>query len=471
MCSIAGAYSKKNQDVSSLVIDMLFNLKHRGHDAFGIKTLNEESKSKNLNELKVKKSTVCIAHSLLSITGYCVQPITRKNVSIAYNGQIYNYKKLNPLKEEPESDSVVVADFFNKELEKKSFSSVVKSFMKKAKGEYVVSAIHKKKVYVFRDFIGLKPLWFGENDSFFAFASEPSVLMKFNVYPNPLLPGHLIEISEKGLKVKKIFDVMDFRKQVPKKHSLKKMKLALEKTIELQTRGIKKAGVLFSGGVDSSLIAKMVSEKVKDTKLFVCGLKGSQDVETAKKAAKEMNLPLESIIIDEEKIKKLILRVIKILSFYDDMQIGISVPELACSDEIAKQGYKVVFSGQGSDEVFCGYANYLKVLKEKGYSSVENEKWFSISRMWSRNFYRDEIIFARNSLELRVPLVASEFLKEAMVIPSKKNILSENDLIRKHPIRELALSYGVPKEFALKPKKALQYGSGSQKIVTKLLLK
>ena len=232
MCSIIGLYSKQNSDVSELALKMLGSLQHRGNEAFGFKTLKTGEKSKELKKLKIPKTNVLLGHSLLSITGYSEQPITNGNVSISHNGQIFNYKDFSDSK----NDSSVIAQFFSKELQKNSFTSAVKKFMKKSDGEYAIGVLYNKKLFAFRDFLGLKPLWFGENDNIFAFASEPNALMKIDIqFPQPLKPGHYLEINEKGIFTKKIFDVNDFKKTIPKNSSVKKLKLEFDKTIELET--------------------------------------------------------------------------------------------------------------------------------------------------------------------------------------------------------------------------------------------
>jgi len=468
MCSIIGVYSKQGKDISSQAFNLISSLRHRGPEAFGAKTPKDEIKSNSIKTIKVPKSNVVLAHCLLSTTGYAVQPITKKNVSVSHNGQIYNYKEISSTKN-LKSDSESIAHFFSQELQKNSFESSLKKFMKKAVGEYSVGLLYGLKLYAFRDPIGLKPLWFGENESIIAFASEPSALMKIDIqFPQPLLPGHVLEITKNGFKTKPVFTINDFKKTIPKNHSVQKLFEEFKNTIALQTSGLKKAAVLFSGGIDSSLIAKAVAEKVPDTKLFVCGVKESHDLKQARQVAKELGLKLESIVLSQKDVESLAFRSMKALSFFDEMQVGIAVPELACADRIVKKGYKVVFSGQGSDEVFCGYSNYARILKEKNYTAVENEAWFSLSRMWSRNFYRDDVIMASKSLELRVPLVSMGFLREAMAIPANKKIHSSEDNIRKHPIRELAKHYRLPVSVLSKPKKAMQYGAGTQKIVSKL---
>ncbi|MCR4369389.1 MAG: asparagine synthase C-terminal domain-containing protein, partial [archaeon] len=240
------------------------------------------------------------------------------------------------------------------------------------------------------------------------------------------------------------------------------------RTMDLQTAGLKKAAILFSGGVDSSLIAKAVLDRVPKTTAFVAGVEGSHDLGVAKKSASQLGIDLISLEMSEKDVQKSALECVGILTFFDSMQIGIAVPALACCQKISNAGHKVVFSGQGSDEIFCGYSSYVNALSSGGYPAVEEELWNAVSRMWSRNFFRDDAIASSCSLELRVPFMAKDFLAAAMSIPAQKKILSASDDLRKHPIRALAISHGVPKEIAMQKKKAMQYGSGSQKIVNRL---
>lgn len=470
MCSVIGVYSKNGGDVSQETLRLMQALEHRGPEAFGVRGSRAEKKAGALKDLApLPQSPLMLGHCLLSTTGYSVQPITVGAVSVAHNGQIYNFDELNLHGAKLASDSQVIAEFFSAGLEKSGLAVVLKKFMRAAIGEYAVGMVYKGRLYAFRDPFGLKPLWFGENEFICAFASEPSALMKIGIeFPRPIQPGYLLEASSKGISEQKVFSVADFRKTVPKSFSRKRLREEFERAIKFQTNGLKKAAVLFSGGVDSSLVAGAVSGRIKDTRLFVAGIEGSHDIVNAKAAAQSLGLQLEKIMLDENSVHDLALRCVKILSFFDEMQVGLAVPLLACADRIREMGFKVVFSGQGSDEVFAGYSEYQKVLREKGFRGVEHEIWASLSRMWSRNFYRDDIITASNSLELRLPFLSRNFLCEAMAFPARKKIRSDSDSLRKHPVRELALSLGVPSEICSKPKKALQYGSGSQKLVSKI---
>ena len=473
MCSVIGLYSKRGADVSGEAHTLISSLSHRGPRAFGVKTPQAEKKSETLGGLlPLPKSPVVLGHCLLSTTGFGIQPLSSGAVSVAHNGQIYNYRELDPNpREKPVSDSEVIARFLRKALDGGGdFDGAARRFFSEAEGEFAVGALHGGKLYAFRDLLGIKPLWFGENDSLRAFASEPRALMKIGIpSPEPLLPGHLLEISGKGLSVGQVYSLADFRETVPEKHSPASLKTAFESVMDSRCAGLKKAAVLFSGGVDSSLIAKAVSERVPETVLFVAGVEGSHDLEAAESSAESLGLALEKITLSKEAVRSLASRSMEILSVFDGMQVGLSVPELACAGRIKEKGFTVVFSGQGSDELFCGYSSYVNSLKERGFPGVEEEIWAALERMHSRNFYRDDIILASQSLELRVPFMSLPFVKAAMSIPAAEKIKSAEDSLRKHPIRELARSCGIQDSIASRPKKAMQYGSGVQKIVSKIV--
>jgi asparagine synthase (glutamine-hydrolysing) len=72
-------------------------------------------------------------------------------------------------------------------------------------------------------------------------------------------------------------------------------------------------------------------------------------------------------------------------------------------------------------------------------------------------------VAAQFDVRVRKPFLSSRFIEFAKTIPMDKKITGPDDMIRKHILRQAALSIGVPEESAMKPKKALQYGSSIHK--------
>ena len=125
---------------------------------------------------------------------------------------------------------------------------------------------------------------------------------------------------------------------------LKQLEKSFNSAICTSTNGVKKAAVLFSGGVDSSLIAKAVSEKVSETKLYVVGLEKSKDIEFAELAAKKLNLNLKKIIVKEKDVPNFVEKTSKAIDSIDLLQLQIGVPEFIALEAIQKDCFKIVFS-------------------------------------------------------------------------------------------------------------------------------
>ncbi|MCR4369395.1 MAG: hypothetical protein NUV67_05825, partial [archaeon] len=213
MCLVAGCVSKKGKSVAPQIRAMLLASSHRGPEAFGVKTPHAEAKSKTLDSLAIPDSPIMLAHSLLSVTGNCIQPITVGNASVSHNGQIYNYNEFEGAGSF-ESDSAAIASFFAN-AEPKDFPALLKKFAKKANGEYSAGLLFGESLFAFRDFLGLKPLWVGENSEVVAFASEPRALIRAGMeFPVPIKPGEFVELSARGFSSETFFSLEDFRASI-----------------------------------------------------------------------------------------------------------------------------------------------------------------------------------------------------------------------------------------------------------------
>ena len=227
-----------------------------------------------------------------------------------------------------------------------------------------------------------------------------------------------------------------------------------------------KIGVAFSGGVDSSLLAKLCNDLGYDTTLLTVGLEGSHDIKFSKEIAKQLGYKhrIEKISITTfSKIVNHIRETIRNdnLSWLENCIAFYYVSKLAKTHTI-----ETVLTANGIDELFCGYNAYRDAIK-KGEdevlrlmkSKLENE----INMMKAVNKISSEL-----GVQIIQPFLSTDFVNFSMQIPVRDKIHGPDDLIRKHVIRKLAIGIGVPKEAALKRKKALQYGSLIHKTLIKL---
>ena len=250
----------------------------------------------------------------------------------------------------------------------------------------------------------------------------------------------------------------------------------LYSAVEKRVNMISDVGLIFSGGVDSTILAvllKQIAEKRNNNansiplnvKLYSVGVENSQDVKFSKEIAEELNLPLKTVIIDD------------LTAIEDDnvMKLGVGMTIYLAAKAMKEDNVKVALSGQGADELFGGYNRYLKHFEENSlfdaYFALDEEIYHDIANMYHVNLERDDAVSMANGVELRVPFLDNDIVNLAIDIPGKYKIKDNEDILRKHILRDVAKSIGVPDYIADRPKKAAQYGSGINKILKKRVLK
>lgn len=227
----------------------------------------------------------------------------------------------------------------------------------------------------------------------------------------------------------------------------------------------KKIGVAFSGGVDSTLLAKLVKDLEYDIHLLTIGFHDSHDINFAKEVNQILNFPHSISEIEPENFKETsdkIHHTIKSdnLSWNENSIAFYYVAELA-----QKNGLKTVVTANGIDELFCGYNSYREAI-EAGEDEV-------LKMMNDKLKNEEEMMVAINAVTAEFgvtmiqPFLSPNFIDYAKKIPVSEKIHGSDDMKRKHPIRELAMDYGVPEVAAQKQKKALQYGSQIHKSLLK----
>ncbi|MBU0929785.1 MAG: asparagine synthase C-terminal domain-containing protein [Nanoarchaeota archaeon] len=223
----------------------------------------------------------------------------------------------------------------------------------------------------------------------------------------------------------------------------------------------KKFGILFSGGVDSSTIALISKKFTNNFTCYTVGFSNSEDIESAKKVAKELKLNLKIKLLTLEEIESKIKVLVKILKTIDVVSIGVGLVSYIAAEQAKKDKVNIIFTGLGSEEIFAGYQRH------KESKDVNKECWSGLKKMFERDLMRDIPIVDFLKMKIETPFLDDDVIKIAMQIPGKYKINEENKLI----LREVSNELGLKKEFAFRKKKAAQYGSNFIKALDKIAKK
>jgi len=365
MCGICGFYGFKDD---KLIIDMLNSIVHRGPDDYGI----------------YRENNIALGHRRLSIIDLKKgkQPIfnENKNIVIVYNGEIYNYKELrNELEKKghrfyTNTDTEVIVH---------AYEEYGKKCLEKFDGMFAFALWDsvKKILFLARDRMGMKPLYYYKKGKKFLFASEIKAILEYSkIKPKPepkaicdyftyhyifgdktyfkgiklLQPAHYIIISDGSFKIEKYWDLC--YKPQNQKDVVKKFYRTLRKAVKRHLISDVPVGSTLSGGFDSSSISVIASEMVKKKlSVFTIGFKegGRYDERPlARKVSNDINVRVFEKTINPETFKTLGK---KMIYFLDDPRNGSPTFSQYHLAELISKHVKVVLTGHGGDELFAGY--------------------------------------------------------------------------------------------------------------------
>ena len=477
MCAIVGLIG---ENISKELYQMLKTLKHRGPDGSGV-LVDKTVIYGDLEVLDIPNGSLGMGHNLLSIVGKeGSQPIKRENLVLVSNGEIYNYQELKDNLNDnyiTDSDCEVILNLISK-FYKTSLADAVNKAIKFLDGDYAFAVYDGKDMVLARDPVGVKPLYYGENypRKIFGFASERKALWNIGIKDVKTLPPNKILVNQKLTDPDHVLEksIKNKGKIHPKNADLEyikdNLKNSLIYSVEKRIQGLDKVGIIFSGGVDSTLITRIAIDLGIKPILYSVGQEDSVDMKFSIKAAEWLDLPLKCQFIDEEIVGQNLAGVLDAIEEFNLMKIGVGMTAYLAAKMAHDDGLKVVLSGQGADELFGGYHRYLDFFHEKG-EDAQNDLKNDVLNLYHVNLQRDDAACMAHGVELRVPYLDMKIINMAMNIPMKYKIKDEKDPLRKCILRMVASDLNVPEEIVYRPKKAAQYGSGIHKILIKKVLK
>ncbi len=452
MCGING-FNFRNKE---LIARMMLVTKHRGPDDKG----------------KFIDDDVSLGHNRLSIIDLSArghQPMFDRSgrYVIVYNGELYNYQQLRNnllvkgIKFDSKSDTEVVL---------KSFIKYGPSCLKKFNGifSFAIWDKEKKELFLARDHLGVKPLYYYHHNGKFIFSSEIKAILEHNIdkdldmlslnmyfrllyvkgprtiwkYINKLQPGHYLILKNKKIKIIKYWDINIWSHTLSYYEAKKSIRELTSRAVKRQMMADVPVGLFLSGGLDSTLLlALMVKNYHKKIKTFSVGFadykddnRFNQDALFARRTARYFQTDHYEVLINERDVKN---NIEKIMWHLDDLVFASSKIASFVLAKLAGREVKVVLSGDGGDELFGGYKRYYfyrlyerwhkmpKILKNNfllkyGFKLTGKDKIFkrlnmsSFDLFWSFSAHKEEMVAKILSPEINNPnLCRNYFYKQA----------------------------------------------------------
>ena len=412
------------------------------------------------------------------------QPLIFESCSLICNGEIYNYKQLAKdmnIKLKTNSDCEIIIHLYTKYGIAQTLTMLDGVFA------FILMDYKHNNIYVARDPYGVRPLFMAKNNgNFYGFAS----LMKQLIKLDPALeisqfpPGHYMLFKNENNETNSYtpspivsFNSVDHisvdctinSEKIAFQRIRSSLEYAVKKRVYNTDRDI---ACLLSGGLDSSLVASLVSKYYKkcpkniNKKLHTwsIGLPGSEDLKNAQIVADFIGSHHHSIEITETDLLEAIDKVIYHTETYDTTSIRASVPNWLISKCIKDyenvSDAKVIFNGDGSDEVTGGYL-YFHYINDPQNFDIECKNLLKNIHFF--DVLRSDRSISNHGLEARTPFLDRGFVQTYLSIPPYIRCHTTNQLCEKFLLRK-AFDDGrtLPKKVLWRTKEAFSDGVSKQ---------
>ncbi len=230
---------------------------------------------------------------------------------------------------------------------------------------------------------------------------------------------------------------------------------ALSSAVSRAVSGKARPGILFSGGLDSTVLAFLAKKAGAAPLLIAAGAESSEDIRFAKNIAAELEMRLETRILSPPEIQRLYAKAAEISGETELMKLELGLLLLACCEAAEKEGIRLLVSGAGAEELFLGYKMHSE--KNAANEDLEELRRKELAGLQEKDLRRSEKIASSFGIRLALPYLDEAVVGAALKIPAAKNFRNNEN---KAVLRSLARSMGVPAAACSRAKRAMQYGSG-----------
>lgn len=476
MCGIAGIVSADECEMAAPLRLMLEAIEHRGPDGAGFVIGDVCRRSESLGALTIDgpRSRVALGHVRLRITGgpEGVQPFQSRDgrISLLHNGEIYNYRalerklKAGPDTETTGSDSEVVLRMIENEY-RGSLSQALRRVLPRLDGVYALVVSDGDQTIIARDRMGVRPLYYCMTPERVGFASEKKPLVALEGDHAPirrLAPGEMLILEESRRDLERFWEPSNIALTPilrDTESALAAYDTAIREAVRKRVTHHDHVGIIFSGGIDSFLIAYLTHQLGVPFTCYAAGREGSADLANARDGAARFGWDLNIDTLSTDDLEQLIPEIMTVIEDHSLLQVEVAVPIFAAVRTAHENGERVILTGQGADELFGGYSWYSAIVEREGYDSFVERSWEDTRLLYRECLEREDKIAMAHSVELRVPFLDPGVIEVAFRIAPELKIARGGDDAGKRIHREFCRHIGIPEEIAFRRKEAAQHGA------------
>jgi len=388
---------------------------------------------------------------------------TYPQLRICYDGQMGNWQELAPVNGIP--DGPFREERLLLELYQNHGKSMF-SYLNDAVFAFVIS--DGENLFAARDLLGIKTLFYGRKNATLYFASELKSLVEITDDVHEFPPGHYMNGSGTLTRFAELPQSPPEIIEDDIDEITATIRDIIQRSFNNRIDFNVPTGSLLSGGIDSSVIAWLASVSYKKKfgnkqrlKTFALGVGESEDIQCARLMADHIDSDHHELIVDLDQILAVLPEVIRCLESFDPSLVRSSVSNYLISKYAKEQKIDVLLSGEGGDEVFCGYL-YLKEFPAEELFAKQME---CIDFLHNNASLRLDRMNLCNSIRVVTPLISGELLNYAMTLPPEYKQKPDGDQKIEKWIFRKAFEQYLPDAITWRMKQEFSQGSGSADIL------
>ncbi|MCE7985146.1 MAG: asparagine synthase B [Caldilinea sp. CFX5] len=451
MCGIAGSYP---QLAPAAVEALVAQLHHRGPDGHGLVNLAAGS----------------LGHTRLAILdiGGGHQPMHHEQVSISFNGEIYNHRALRQqyLADEP------LQTCTDTEVILRLYAKLGTDCVALLDGMFAFAILGGDDLFLARDPLGIKPLYTGlGSDGTRYFASEIKALAQVTDAIEAFPPGHWYHSklgwqryytiqTEAAQHNAATNAATDTSERYPcEAAALPVIRATLRDAVQKRLMADVPLGVSLSGGLDSSIVALLAREEMAQLHTFAVGVEGSSDLAAARTVARFLGTTHHEYCYTEEEMQAALPEVLFYLESFDPALVRSAIPNYFLA-RLAADHVKVFLTGEGADELYAGY-DYLGRRTDP--AALHEELLHITGALHNTNLQRADRMSMAHGLEARVPFLDVQSVGLALGLPAAWKTHSKTRHAK--ALLRQAFAADLPPAIVNRPKEKFSQGAGSSHLL------